>query len=98
MLSGTCMGSTASGGRTRISLHTACSVMGAAEHREACESRGSLGETGIACTDEARDRVNVSMIALTTSISRLLMALVFFGLLEKLWLPAVTPETDRVQC
>ena len=42
-------GSTASGGRTRISLHTGCYVMGAAEHREPCESRGSrtvLGAPG----------------------------------------------------
>jgi len=46
-----------------------------------------IGETGIACTDEARDRVNVSMIALTTSISRLLMALVFLVSLKNCGYP-----------
>jgi hypothetical protein len=31
-----------------------------------------IGETGIACTDEASDKVNARMITLTTSISQLL--------------------------
>ena len=50
-----------------------------------------VGETGIACTDEARDRVNVSMITLTTSISRLLMAFVFLVSLKNCGYPQL-PE------
>jgi len=61
-------------------------------------SGNCFGETGIACADEAKDRVSASMITLTTSISRLLTAFVFLCSPRKIVATRSYPRSRRVQC